>query len=119
MWNEKTITWAAGVLERALVPTTEEISITWLTRMYAHFHMQESRKDSIKIADIAGDLANEGASAMAVMEICHLTWRAGSSENPYPPVSGELCNRILQRTDFYKTLWKRLKVMQEKMKGKK
>lgn len=82
--------------------------IYWLGRLFLHFPQRNSEKDGVIISDISGACIERGVSLVAVAAIYKEIWEESTKENPWLPSSGEILNRIIAKTNYYRNLKQRI-----------
>ena len=80
----------------------------WIGRLLAHFPNRETTKDGIVIADLASACVEEKASLLAVSQICDETWKAATKENPWMPPTGDILDRIKEKTQYWHSMIDRI-----------
>jgi len=99
---------AIKLLKWALVPATYDEASYWLTRLLAHFPRVATSKAAVMISDICADCVQKQHSLAAIFDAYDAIWKNATSENPWPPTSGDLVRLIQANMDRYRAHLDRL-----------
>ena len=79
-------------------------AVYWITRLMAHYPRMDGSKAGIMTGDLARAVAENKISLMALTSVCQDTWQDTRDDNPWPPTSGGLLDRMKLRTRAYETM---------------